>query len=298
MKNLKNIFLYLLLSIISIPTFSQVVPNYVDTIGLVSWYEFNGNLKDHKGDSLNKTGNVGFFGDTVYLNGAKISRIINTTNVSISTWIKSSDLSFSENIYDILMVNNQSVISSRYKNGKSEFFLIDKGDDGEMYINKKDWVNLTLTISDSSKVYINGTRVKVFEKPTNITSISIGGTNKSLISIDNLGIWNRELDTNEIKNLYNKSISTGISDTKLNPNSLISVYPNPASDYIVIDNNDYQNKLSVLVHNSLGQIVFNSNINESKFKINVDDLGTNGMYFVNIIKYGNIIDTKKIIVQK
>lgn len=299
MKSLKNIFLYLLLSIISVPTFSQV-PNYVPKDSLISWYGFNGNLKDTiSGNLLTKTGNVNFSDSTVVLtNNVEVKgNIGSTSDISISTWIKSSDFNKSGSQYRILTIGGQNIISSQYQD-TTEYLFINNDNDGKTHINKGNWINFTVVMSsDSMVVYLNGYPTKVITNNSNANNISIGaGGVNSYISIDNLGIWNRKLSQSEVKNLYDrKSVTTGTSSINT-LSTKITIYPNPAQDYIIIDNNDYQNKLNVSILNSIGEVVFNSNVTEPQFRINTNEL-PNGIYFVNIIKDGNTIDTKKIIIQ-
>lgn len=84
-------------------------------------------------------------------------------------------------------------------------------------------------------------------------------------------------------------LSTGITQTE---SSGLSVYPNPAVDYIVVDNID---KGSVItIYNFSGQVVFEkSDTVNNKETISVDSL-TNGVYFV-AIQNGSDKSVRKII---
>ena len=94
------------------------------------------------------------------------------------------------------------------------------------------------------------------------------------------------------------AVLTGVSP----PNNVntIKVYPNPASTHIYIDNGDFASMTGYIIKiiNSLGQTVFNQEINQQLFYIDLSGWTGDGTYFVYIIdSQGNIIDTKKIILQ-
>lgn len=73
----------------------------------------------------------------------------------------------------------------------------------------------------------------------------------------------------------------------------IRVYPNPASDYVIINTGDYNQMTTYTIEivNSVGQIVFENLINQQEFQIDVDTFGSYGIYFVKI--YDNIGDLKE-----
>ena len=64
----------------------------------------------------------------------------------------------------------------------------------------------------------------------------------------------------------------------------VSIYPNPATNFVTVDGNDLQN---VTIYNMLGQIVWNQNTNGSKISVNVTSFA-NGVYIVQALdKSGN-----------
>ena len=81
----------------------------------------------------------------------------------------------------------------------------------------------------------------------------------------------------------------------------LKVYPNPAKDIINITTNlDYLGQLDyqVKIVNTSGQSIFESELNQYNYKINVTDLGSKGLYFIYIIDGSqNIVDIKKIIIE-
>ena len=94
------------------------------------------------------------------------------------------------------------------------------------------------------------------------------------------------------------AVLTGINPP--NKTNTIKIYPNPAKTHIYINNGDYNsmNRYTVRVDNLLGQTVFNQNINQQEFYIDLSDWSGHGIYFVYIIDDKlNVIETKKIIIQ-
>lgn len=80
----------------------------------------------------------------------------------------------------------------------------------------------------------------------------------------------------------------------------IKIYPNPASTFIYVDFGNYQlmNGYKLEITNSLGQIVYTTNINQQTSYIDLSNWSGNGLYLVTILNPQNtIIETRKIILQ-
>ena len=80
----------------------------------------------------------------------------------------------------------------------------------------------------------------------------------------------------------------------------IKVYPNPASDIVIIDNGNYteMNEYNLTIINTAGQVVFTSKITEQQFQIPVNTFGSKGTYFIHIVDPDNhIIETRKLILR-
>ncbi|CAM4389131.1 choice-of-anchor tandem repeat GloVer-containing protein [Flavobacterium terrigena] len=83
-------------------------------------------------------------------------------------------------------------------------------------------------------------------------------------------------------------------------NNSIKIYPNPATDCITID---FDNQINVSgwnvkIINTIGQEVFNQNINQQQNIVPFNNLNGTGIYFVRIYDDSNkLIDTKKIILK-
>jgi hypothetical protein len=91
--------------------------------------------------------------------------------------------------------------------------------------------------------------------------------------------------------------------TALNPpnnSNTIKVFPNPTNEHITIDYGNFSlmNGYQLLIENSLGQQVFQTNITQQSDYLNLSNWGGNGLYFVHIIDpQGNTIDIRKILLQ-
>tara|TARA_B110000483_G_scaffold23816_1_gene27937 strand:+ start:144 stop:1397 length:1254 start_codon:yes stop_codon:yes gene_type:complete len=86
------------------------------------------------------------------------------------------------------------------------------------------------------------------------------------------------------------------------PNNInaIKVFPNPASTHVTIDYGSFtiMNGYQLVIENSLGQQVFQTNISQQSDHLNIANWGGNGLYFVHIIdSLGNIVDIRKIVLQ-
>ncbi len=86
------------------------------------------------------------------------------------------------------------------------------------------------------------------------------------------------------------------------PNNIntIKVFPNPANDHITIDYGNFatMNGYQLVIENSIGQQVFQTNITQQSNYLSLATWGGNGLYFVHIIDpQGNTIDIRKIILQ-
>ena len=147
---------------------------------------------------------------------------------------------------------------------------------------------LTTQVFDSISIY-DTLITQVFD------SISIYDT---LTVIDTLTLT--IYDTNYISISVTDTLYMDVSFTSssgLETNTLL-VYPNPASDIVIINNGNYANmsNYTLEIVNSLGQQVFNSNINTQLFQIPITDLGSTGLYFINIVdNNNNIVVTKHLI---
>jgi len=78
----------------------------------------------------------------------------------------------------------------------------------------------------------------------------------------------------------------------------IKLYPNPASDHIIIDYEIiYVKEAKLQIFNSIGAVVFSKELknNHDKIKVQVSDY-KNGLYFCSLKIDGKLLNTRKIIV--
>jgi hypothetical protein len=151
-------------------------------------------------------------------------------------------------------------------------------------------------------------------------------------TLDDIGIWNRALSSEEVQQLYTLNACTftiydtvtvtetvydtvttytSVTDTlvintlitELAPpanSNTIKVFPNPANSHITIDYGNFalMSGYQLRIENSLGQQVFQTNISQQSDYLNLNTWGGNGLYFVHIIDpQGNTIDIRKIVLQ-
>lgn len=158
------------------------------------------------------------------------------------------------------------------------------------------------------------------------------GTNTNALSISNIQLQNHTqpirvitlsgncIDTSNVAtitiadtciNTINDTTFITVTDTLIintnltginPPNNVntIKVFPNPASTHITIDYGNFaiMNSYQLVIENSLGQQVFQTNITQQSNYLSLATWGGNGLYFVHIIDpQGNTIDIRKIVLQ-
>jgi len=192
------------------------------------------------------------------------------------------------------------------------------------------WINVIYTYDGaSSKLYKNG----VLESSSNVVYSLLNSTSSLFFGkefdnastskryfkglIDDIGIWNRALTTQEVTQLFNQNqcfTNTTVTDTLVinvgqlsytNPISYannITIFPNPASTQVNIAFNNISdlNGGSIKIINSLGQQVATTPITTSgtNTTMTLSTWGGFGLYFVQIVNpQGQIVDIKKILLQ-
>lgn len=108
--------------------------------------------------------------------------------------------------------------------------------------------------------------------------------------MDDLGIWNRALNPQEITDLFSSTLS---SQDFYNETKAI-VYPNPFNDEIRISLSDNQN-YSIKIINPLGQELKSFKMNNQESIVSLSELNS-GVYIVNFYNSENkLVNSKKII---
>jgi hypothetical protein len=214
------------------------VPNYVPTNGLVGWWPFNGNANDESGNGNNGTVNGATltsdrFGNTnkaykMYTPnaGGDISLAeINFSDVfTISSWTKLEYFN-SDNVSNIVSKYDGAFgfelnIDAPVPSTRGLYGLIGPENDPNNSVISNivppanNWNFVVWTKNGSnSKLYINNNLVYETNTANNITNgsgnVYFGrsqwGGNPFKGNLDDIGIWNQELTTSEINNLYNST---------------------------------------------------------------------------------------------
>lgn len=88
-------------------------------------------------------------------------------------------------------------------------------------------------------------------------------------------------------------ITTNIKNDRLSSNSLI-IYPNPANESVNIYTDLFTSKTKILIYNSIGALVTETNLTEATTTINTGDF-SNGIYIVKLISGDKTISQKLLI---
>ncbi|WP_027137407.1 LamG-like jellyroll fold domain-containing protein [Gaetbulibacter saemankumensis] len=265
-------------------TFPNIIP--IDVGSYSFWFKTN-----------NHDAQVMLYHSNVQDNGFGYSLDALQTHTGIS--------SFSEGGIFYIFENNQSVSHN---------------DTSPLILNK--WYHLTLTYDTQDKIKLYLDNVLINEQ--NLTPIL--GSHMPIYtyfgkpylntryfngSFDNLRIYNRVLLAEEIKELFYEGTcyqtitvtdtlyinTTTLSYNPISYNHTFKVYPNPAKNQITIDNGNINSipGYSIEITNSLGQSMFQSEISEQQFYIDISNWAT-GLYFISIYNSSsNKIEVKKLI---
>ncbi len=227
---MKQLVTLILCVVIHAQVYSQSVPSYVPTNGLVGWWGFNGNAQDGSGN-----GNHGTVSQTSYttnrfgVSGNSIELLTKNSYIDIPD-LSSFDISYSMyyyfsgtggdyntligqplQTYHHLLLDptgligfhsNRGFFSSGVQLVVGQWYHIVCIKNGTQH---RVWLNNLLIQNDISGSFLNSVY------PTSI----IGNTGTpfnqgSLGKLDDIGIWNRALTQQEITNLYNAQSGVAI----------------------------------------------------------------------------------------
>ena len=170
----------------------------------------------------------------------------------------------------------------------SDFSIIIHGWYYQNTFNAPIWANSQLTFpSDGNCLQID--TVTVYDTIT--TNINVYDTITTNINI---------YDTVLVSVTDTLIINTSLGLPTPNNSNTISVYPNPANDHITIDNGNFalMPNYSIVIENSLGQIVFSSLINQQQFYLDIMGWAGNGMYYLKLLNPQNaIVATRQIVLE-
>ncbi len=237
----RSLLLLAVLFLASKATLAQV-PSYVPSNGLVGWWPFNGNANDESGNGLNgtvhnailNTDRMGNSNNSFSFNGGS-DRIVVPNNsllalndLTISFWMKTTY----NGAHEVGLVSKN--ISSGYPAywiylnhsgpGQVDLYVTQIGGaqamtNSNVIVNDGNWHLIAATrtsVSGLQKIFIDGSLSNTSNGPVGILSVSddllfgetFNGDNQSnyVGQLDDIGIWNRALDSCEIKDLYFASL--------------------------------------------------------------------------------------------
>jgi hypothetical protein len=98
--------------------------------------------------------------------------------------------------------------------------------------------------------------------------------------IDDIFLYNRAIDQNEIDSLFNDGVSSAdISSIEKNEN--LTIYPNPTNQSFSIFLGNFATKMEVQILNTVGQTIFIGDFsNVQKIDLNIEE--PKGIYFVKV----------------
>ncbi len=182
------------------------------------------------------------------------------------------------------------------------------------------WVHVVWIMTPGcSKVFVNGTlKSTIYETGSNVGyhdyNSYIGA--RDVVSapgnyfkgkLDELKIYNREFSEQEVIALYNSYDFGTAYQLYGDPgsiseidNSKISVYPNPATDYVVVETSELTEfeDDQIRIVNQSGNIIYSTSFAEYRNEINLPSLQGQGLFILQVYNPNGIIKaSKKVIFQ-
>ncbi len=332
--------------------------------GLIRYYKLDSTFNDFSGNLKHSTDfkNIKFTSNecnqkdkAAYFGGDSAQSYIRTPQASTIPTDFTYSLKFKTNKptksnYDLLNYRSSFNSSGNWDRslmmdtvGKLQFYVFPGSQKLITSKNKfgdNKWHRVTAILSSKTgmKLYVDGkleaqdTAVKSGQNSTGYWLIGFHG--HSLGSghykgfMDEIGIWNRALDSNEIKsvgsavNYVNDTIRTIIYDTirttiydtisvqdtliinaKLSNTTpqdynVIKAYPNPVKDHLIIDFGNYQSMLGyeVNIFDLAGKSVYSTSVNQKIFTIDLKTWSGPGSYILRIYDKSNSVISAKIII--
>ena len=160
-------------------------------------------------------------------------------------------------------------------------------------VTKYDTVKVVNTITKYDTVKITKTYVDTIK--VNKTIYDTIQVKKTIF--DTIIVKNVVNDTLEILKIKIK-ITSGVNTNKL---ATISVYPNPTTDLLIIESEDFTllSGYSIKITDLLSKELYNKSIVNSKTEIQMNSLGSNGVYTLSILdSNGQTVESRKILLEK
>ena len=319
-------------------TFGQTVPSYVPTSGLVGWWPFNGNANDESVNGNNGVVNGPILTtdrfsnpNSAYQFNRSAAQSIDIMNNAVLDTITELTLSIWYNIqsyndpssccgYNHFINKSDQSTQNHFLfagNNTGLYFYYDNSSafQTNTLTSLNQWSNVVLTYeynggpASMCRFYLNGVLTDYFPTASQLVSSNFNlrfGTYGSNAyntvdgTIDDIGIWNRALDSCEIKDLYFASLGNCCN---------ISVSTQPINQSVNISNNaqfttassdplatyQWQTDLGVGFQNlnSVGQ--YSGTTNDTLTIANTT-LSNNNQPFRCIISSGSCSDTSNVVV--
>ena len=243
---------------------STELPSYIPTNGLVGWWPFNNNANDISGNTNNGTvtsailsvdrfGNANsaysFNGINSYINmpsGSQTSMNV-TSDFTLGFWFKTSQtgsglIGFGDNSNGkggyLVAIGNGNLPNGA---NKLSVFTGDSWHGGNAVVSDNQWHYACVTLNGSNLKIIIDNKLDIsidnVKAPTSFNGLrAIGARNNGSGGnfngiVDDIGLWNRALEQNEISNLYNAKPSY------IPTNGLVAYYPLNGNANDTSDNN-------------------------------------------------------------
>ncbi len=246
----KKSLLFTAITILAFATITMAqIPNYVPTNGLVGWWPFTGNANDLSGNGNNGTINGGvtlttdrfnnlnraysFDGNADYINCGNTPSVNMTGSLTISAWLYASDLTDARGVVTKSPIGNSyALVVGAYNISNLNFLGINTG----YLVPTFSWVHVVSVFDAASqtiRLYNNGVLYGTQSVPFNSIGTSSDnlclGTHRPTFTpnwswsgkLDDIGIWNRALNQQEIAYLYN-SCQLSVSTQPINQSVNIS----------------------------------------------------------------------------
>lgn len=260
-RTMKNFIFLAFWIILASPLFSQDLQT-----GLVASYPFCGDLTDHSGNGnhgeFKGTGNPVFttdrFGEenrAMYFDGTydyirvPASETINSplNEVTVAAWVNYESLWNDQTAPILTKTIDEIALSRQYSLGfiKEGYFYYNTTAIGQWDIVPGYWFHIAMTYSpDTISLYVNGTLIGEREpyhvSYANELPLEIGRDLPDAIdffhgSMDDVYIYNRILDSDEIMALMDYDACGPASIEESDIGSLADIYPNPVTDRLNIE---------------------------------------------------------------
>lgn len=302
---MKHYYFFMILLVFGGNAYSQT-PSYVPNDGLVAWWGFNGDYLDQSGNAnhlvsggseptsvVDRFGTVNsaleFDGFNTYLTKSNLtSQFAQSGSFSFSIWVKK------DNTTDGVVIMSGSAVSDNFiwllqTEGSSAVFGTNKQNSSWVWVNGPDydlsvWDHYVSVYSSGEMTFYKnglseGTSTNSYNANTADLPLWIGkgfGGGYINANIDDVGIWNRAITSDEVMQLYQSTLGTSTFVSKGT-----QVFPNPFTDNINFTFADHNVGDLYNIYDALGRNVYSGSIESQNTTINLSTI-SNGIYFLKI----------------